>query len=70
MKIGDFDAWDYLGDGSVYVLNVPGHATAHVSALVRPTADTFVLMGGGKSSQAPRLLFLILIDFRRLPLYR
>jgi hypothetical protein len=31
MKIGKFDAWDYLGDGSVYVLNVPGHAVGHVS---------------------------------------
>jgi hypothetical protein len=30
MKIGKFDAWDYLGDGSLYILNVPGHAVGHV----------------------------------------
>lgn len=30
MKIGNFDACDYLGDGSVYILNVPGHAVGHV----------------------------------------
>ncbi|KAK5168934.1 uncharacterized protein LTR77_006243 [Saxophila tyrrhenica] len=46
MKIGKFDAWDYFSDGSLYVLNVPGHATAHVSALVRTTPDTFVFLGG------------------------
>lgn len=45
-KIGKFQAWDYFGDGSLYVLNVPGHATGHVSALVRTTPDTAVFMGG------------------------
>lgn len=46
LKIGKFDAWDYLGDGSVYVLNVPGHAVGHVSALVRTTPVSFVFLGG------------------------
>ena len=46
MKIGKYDAWDYFGDGSVYILNVPGHATGHISALVRTTPDTAVFMGG------------------------
>ena len=37
---------NYFGDGSLYVLNVPGHAIGHVSALVRTTPDTAVFMGG------------------------
>ena len=44
--IGKYQAHDYLGDGSLYVLNVPGHATGHVSALVRTTPETFVFLGG------------------------
>lgn len=46
LKIGQFQAHDYFGDGSFYVLNVPGHAVGHISALVRTTADTFVFLGG------------------------
>jgi glyoxylase-like metal-dependent hydrolase (beta-lactamase superfamily II) len=45
-KIGKFQAHDYFGDGSLYVLNVPGHTTGHISALVRTTPDTFVFLGG------------------------
>ena len=45
-KIGQFQAHDLLGDGSFYVLNVPGHAVGHISGLARTTPDTFVFMGG------------------------
>ncbi|KAK4938227.1 hypothetical protein LTR10_021300 [Elasticomyces elasticus] len=45
-KIGQFQAHDYFGDGSFYVLNVPGHAIGHISGLVRTTPDTFVFLGG------------------------
>lgn len=45
-KIGEFEAHDFFGDGSFYILNVPGHAVGHVSALARTTKDTFVFMGG------------------------
>ncbi|KAF2139274.1 uncharacterized protein K452DRAFT_320428 [Aplosporella prunicola CBS 121167] len=45
-KIGDFEAYDFFGDGSFYILNVPGHAVGHISALARTTEDTFVFMGG------------------------
>lgn len=45
-KIGKYQAHDYFGDGSFYVLNVPGHTTGHVSALARTTADSFIFMGG------------------------
>ncbi|KAK5213157.1 hypothetical protein LTR41_000736 [Exophiala xenobiotica] len=46
LKIGEFQAHDYFGDGSFYILNVPGHAIGHVSGLVRTTPDTFVFLGG------------------------
>jgi glyoxylase-like metal-dependent hydrolase (beta-lactamase superfamily II) len=46
LKIGGFEAYDYFKDGSFYILNTPGHAVGHVSALVRTTPDTFVFLGG------------------------
>lgn len=48
IKIGEFEAHDLYGDGSFYVLNVPGHAVGHISGLARTSTnpDTFVFMGG------------------------
>lgn len=56
LTIGDVPAHDLFGDGSFYLLNTPGHAVGHLSALARTTAtihqspkhegDTFILMGG------------------------
>lgn len=47
LKIGGFDAFDYFGDGSFYLLDVPGHCIAHMNALARVSSnpDTFILMG-------------------------
>jgi glyoxylase-like metal-dependent hydrolase (beta-lactamase superfamily II) len=45
-RIGRFEAFDYFQDGSFYILNTPGHAVGHISALVRTTADTFIFLGG------------------------
>ncbi|KAI9812415.1 MAG: hypothetical protein M1827_004646 [Pycnora praestabilis] len=45
-KIGKFESYDFFGDGSFFLLNVPGHAVGHIGALARTTADTFVFMGG------------------------
>lgn len=47
LKIGRFDAFDFFGDGSFYLLDAPGHATGHMCAIARTTADppSFVLMG-------------------------
>ena len=45
-KIGQFQAHDYFGDGSFYILNVPGHAIGHICGLVRTTPETAVLLGG------------------------
>ncbi|EPE36545.1 Metallo-hydrolase/oxidoreductase [Glarea lozoyensis ATCC 20868] len=45
LEIGGFRAIDYFADGSLYILDVPGHAIGHICALVRTTPDTFVLLG-------------------------
>lgn len=47
-KIGQMEALDYFGDGSLYFLNSPGHAHGHICALARVTASppSFILMGG------------------------
>jgi hypothetical protein len=46
LKIGHYNAIDFLGDGSFYLLDVPGHAVGHISGFARVTPDTFVFMGG------------------------
>ncbi|KAK7931816.1 hypothetical protein PG985_002528 [Apiospora marii] len=48
LRIGRFNAVDYFGDGSFYLLNAPGHAPGHMCGLARTTAEppTFVFMGG------------------------
>lgn len=50
LKIGRFDALDYFGDGSFYLLDAPGHAVGHLCALARTTATpnelpSFVFLG-------------------------
>jgi glyoxylase-like metal-dependent hydrolase (beta-lactamase superfamily II) len=47
LKIGRFDAMDYFGDGSFYLLDAPGHTIGHLCALARTTADppSFVFLG-------------------------
>lgn len=50
LRVGGFDAFDYFGDGSFYLLNAPGHSTGHMTALARATSngtndDSFVFMG-------------------------
>ncbi|KUI57782.1 N-acyl homoserine lactonase AttM, partial [Cytospora mali] len=47
LRVGRFDAYDYFGDGSFYLLDAPGHATGHMCGLARTTADppSFVFMG-------------------------
>ncbi|KAH6678771.1 beta-lactamase-like protein [Plectosphaerella plurivora] len=43
---GGFPAHDYFGDGSFYLLDVPGHALGHICGLARTTADSYVFLGG------------------------
>lgn len=47
LKIGRFDALDFFGDGSFYLLDAPGHAVGHLCALARTTAEpaSFVFLG-------------------------
>ncbi|KAK3301788.1 beta-lactamase-like protein [Chaetomium strumarium] len=46
LRIGEFQAFDFFGDGSFYLLDAPGHAIGHICALARTTPSTFILMGG------------------------
>lgn len=50
LRVGGFDAFDYFGDGSFYLLDAPGHSIGHMTALARVTANelnnsSFVFMG-------------------------
>lgn len=51
-RIGRFQAHDFFGDGSFYVLNSPGHLLGHVCGLARTTADSFIFMGGDAAHHA------------------
>lgn len=44
-KVGRFDAFDYFGDGSFYLLDSPGHAVGHLCGLARVTSnpDSYIL---------------------------
>jgi len=55
LDIGGFKAHDYFGDGSFYVLNVPGHAVGHVAALARVTPLTFIFLGADTCHHAGML---------------
>ncbi|KAL3460222.1 beta-lactamase-like protein [Aspergillus heterothallicus] len=46
-RIGRFNAIDYFGDKSFYILDAPGHTLGHLCALARTTnnPDSFILMG-------------------------
>ncbi|EHL02466.1 putative N-acyl homoserine lactonase AttM [Glarea lozoyensis 74030] len=48
LKIGRFNAFDYFGDGSFYLLDSPGHAIGHMCGLARVTSNppSFIFMGG------------------------
>lgn len=53
MKVGRFDAFDFFGDGSFYLLDAPGHAVGHICGLARTMSpqdqgaeqSSFVFMG-------------------------
>ncbi|KAL0569719.1 hypothetical protein V5O48_012234 [Marasmius crinis-equi] len=45
LKIAGLSAIDYLGDGSFYLIDMPGHCPGHVVALARVKPDSFVLFG-------------------------
>ena len=51
LKIGRFNAFDYFGDGSFYLLDTPGHTIGHICGFARTSTspDTFIFMGGDAS---------------------
>lgn len=46
LKIGGLRAIDWFDDGSLYLLEAPGHAPEHLMALARTSAGKFVLLTG------------------------
>jgi glyoxylase-like metal-dependent hydrolase (beta-lactamase superfamily II) len=48
LVVGRFQALDYFGDGSFYLLDMPGHTVGHIGALARVTSNpaSFVLLVG------------------------
>jgi hypothetical protein len=48
LKLGQYKAFDFYGDGSFYLLDTPGHAIGHMCGLARTSADPpeFIFMGG------------------------
>lgn len=51
LQIGPFNAIDFFGDGSFYLLDSPGHTVGHICGLARTSTapDTFIFMGGDAS---------------------
>ncbi|KAH8978025.1 beta-lactamase-like protein [Lactarius hatsudake] len=52
LKIGGLRALDWFDDGSLYLLEAPGHAPEHLMALARTSADRFVLLAGDAAEHA------------------
>ncbi|KAJ7675854.1 beta-lactamase-like protein [Mycena polygramma] len=55
LEIAGFRARNFFGDGSFYLLDVPGHLSGHVAALARVTPTSFVLLGGDTCHHAGML---------------
>lgn len=45
-RLGDLDVVDLFGDGSVYVINSPGHLPGHINLLCRTGRDQWVCLCG------------------------
>ncbi|KAK7055319.1 Metallo-beta-lactamase superfamily protein [Favolaschia claudopus] len=58
---GGLKAVDHFGDGSLYLVDTPGHVAGHLTALARVTPTSFVVLGGDAFHHAgqarPRPLF-------------
>lgn len=56
-SIGPFKhALDYFGDGSLYIIDAPGHLHGHINALVRTSSDGGWIFLAGDSSHDWKLL--------------
>jgi len=47
---------DFFGDGSVYLIDAPGHLAGHINALVRTSPDGSWLFLGGDSAHDTRII--------------
>jgi hypothetical protein len=46
-KFGSFDrAWDYWGDGSLWLIDAPGHAVGNLIAAGRLEDGQWIVLGG------------------------
>ena len=54
--LGPFRAHDFFGDGSVYVVDAPGHMPGHINLLVRTSSDGAWLYLAGDACHDWRLL--------------
>lgn len=45
-RVGDFSMYDFMGDGSVYVVDAPGHLPGHVNLLARLGARRWIYLVG------------------------
>ncbi len=52
LKVGGLRAIDWFDDGSLYLIEAPGHAPEHLMALARTSADKFVLLAGDAADHA------------------
>ena len=48
-------AFDYFGDGSLYIIDAPGHMEGHINILARVSANGWVYLGGD-ACHDPRIL--------------
>ncbi|KAF7370546.1 Metallo-beta-lactamase superfamily protein [Mycena sanguinolenta] len=46
LMFSGLEAIDYFEDGSLYLLNTPGHLPGHLAVLARVTPSSFILLGG------------------------
>ncbi|KAF5366426.1 hypothetical protein D9758_009780 [Tetrapyrgos nigripes] len=46
LKIAGVPGIDFFSDGSLYIIDMPGHCPGHIVALARVKPDSFLLLGG------------------------
>ncbi|KAG7094419.1 hypothetical protein E1B28_008019 [Marasmius oreades] len=46
LKVAGHSAIDFFKDGSLYIIDMPGHCPGHIVALARVKPDSFILFGG------------------------
>ncbi|KAG1741132.1 hypothetical protein EDB19DRAFT_2038912 [Suillus lakei] len=56
LSIGPFLALDYFGDGSMYIIDAPGHVRRHINKLARTSPDGAWILLGGDSAHDYRLI--------------